>query len=242
MLFGETFVDALLDPEQSPPLGVVDPQGREAPKRFNVYRNNVVVSLIKAMETGFPATRRLIGQDGFVQLAAIFVRVSPPTSPLMMYYGAEFPEFLTQTSAIEDMPFLPDLAALEVALRHSYHAEDSTPVANEQFASITPEQLMEARFEFSPALQLLRSQWPIVDVWKAESVTLPVAHMSGYALVLRAEFDPTVHHLSLHEGEVLQCLIDGGTLNHALNDADGLDLTNLLSILLQNAAIIGIKI
>ena len=32
------FAHALLDPEAAVPVGIVDPQGRPAPKRFSVYR------------------------------------------------------------------------------------------------------------------------------------------------------------------------------------------------------------
>ena len=41
----DDFVAALLRPDADVPLGLSDPEGRPAGKRFNVYRNNVAVSL-----------------------------------------------------------------------------------------------------------------------------------------------------------------------------------------------------
>ena len=55
------FAHALLNPEAAIPPGIVDPQGRPAPKRFSVYRNNVASSLTRAREAAFPTVRKLVG-------------------------------------------------------------------------------------------------------------------------------------------------------------------------------------
>ena len=47
------FAAALMDPTQPAPEGLRDPFGGPAGKRFDVYRNNVAVSLTEALETGF---------------------------------------------------------------------------------------------------------------------------------------------------------------------------------------------
>jgi len=39
--FQDSFTDALLNPDLATPSGLVDPKGRVAGKRFDVYRNNV---------------------------------------------------------------------------------------------------------------------------------------------------------------------------------------------------------
>ena len=57
----ESFTEALLTPEHPVPDGLIDPAGRPAGKRFDVYRNNVAVSLTGALETAFPVIRKLVG-------------------------------------------------------------------------------------------------------------------------------------------------------------------------------------
>ena len=50
------FKTALFDPAVMPPAGLSDPAGRPAGKRFDIYRNNVVVSLTEALEVACDET------------------------------------------------------------------------------------------------------------------------------------------------------------------------------------------
>ena len=62
-------------------------------RRFSVYRNNVAVGLIGALEARYPVSRRIAGDDLFRAMARAFVRAMKPRSPVMIAYGEEFPEF-----------------------------------------------------------------------------------------------------------------------------------------------------
>ena len=65
-------------------------------RRFAVYRNNVAVGLIGALEARYPVSRRIAGDDLFRAMARAFVRAHRPRSPVMIAYGAEFPEFMAE--------------------------------------------------------------------------------------------------------------------------------------------------
>jgi len=88
------FRAALLDPASPSPEGVRNPDGMHATKRFDVYRNNVAVSLTDALETAFPVVNKLVGNDFFLAMAGAYLRAHPPKSPVMMFYGDEMPTFL----------------------------------------------------------------------------------------------------------------------------------------------------
>ena len=47
----QSFSNALLSPESQVPAGLTNGMGKGATRRFSVYRNNVIDSLIKALQT-----------------------------------------------------------------------------------------------------------------------------------------------------------------------------------------------
>ena len=191
-MIGQTeFTKALLDPARSLPDGLVDPQGRPAPKRFDVYRNNVVVSLSDALETAFPVIHKLLGDDCFRAMAGVYVREHPPTSALMMYYGAEMPDFLHSFEPVGHLPYLADVARLELAMREAYHSADSTAIAPEALGALAPEELMQARFTLAPALRIVASDWPIYALWQFNMASGPKPQMQAEdVMILRPAFDP----------------------------------------------------
>ena len=69
---------------------------RPTPADLPVYRNNVAVGLIGALEARYPVSRRIAGDELFRAMARAFVRAHKPRSPVMIAYGAEFPEFMPE--------------------------------------------------------------------------------------------------------------------------------------------------
>lgn len=82
-------------------------------KRYNVYRNNVIVSLINALADTYPAVQRITGVEFFRAMARFHVRATPPTSPLLFEYGRDFPAFIEGYEHAQDMPWLADTARIE---------------------------------------------------------------------------------------------------------------------------------
>src|SRR5262245_61572539 len=88
--YAAAFPPALLDPGRETPALIVGPNGKAVTKRYNVYRNNVTVSLIDALAAIFPATQRITGGEFFRAMARFHLRETPPTSPLLFEYGRDF--------------------------------------------------------------------------------------------------------------------------------------------------------
>src|SRR5262252_4778420 len=59
------FADALIDAERSVPPILTSHTTRTPTRRFAVYRNNVVFSLIGALRTRFPVVERIVGVECF---------------------------------------------------------------------------------------------------------------------------------------------------------------------------------
>src|SRR5271163_2699962 len=86
------FAAALAEPSAAPPAMTRGRLGAPDARRFSVYRNNVAVGLIGALEARYPVSRRIVGDDFFRAIARIYVTVHRPRSPLMVAYGDDFPD------------------------------------------------------------------------------------------------------------------------------------------------------
>lgn len=240
------FRAALLNPDHLIPAGLCDSADRPAGARFNVYRNNVAVSLTEAMHTAFPVISKLLGPENMDGLAGIFLRRHPPTSPLMMFYGAEFPDFLASNEQLAHLGYLPDIARLDLALRHSYHAADAAPIQPERLAETDPEELMASTIQFAPTLRVLRSIWPIHDIWRFNTIdTAPNPHPGPQDVaVMRPEFDPKPYLLPPGGADWIAALRDGKTIGVAheiaMSNSIDFDLGATLGLLLQGGAVISL--
>lgn len=237
------FTKALLNPDIAPPLGLIDPIGRPAPRRFAVYRNNVTLSLIRVLEAGFPATRLLVGDAFFTVMAQEFLRAHPPQTRIMMLYGAQFPNFIAGFAPAKSLGYLPDVAALEQMIRESYHGADSAAIDTRILANMDEAALRALRFDFAPSMRLIRSDWPIFGIWAANMRGgAKPAHRPETVVVMRPNFDPEPFVLPPFADEVLAALMHGAHLDAALAAAQGpFDLAELLTLLLHGGAITGVR-
>ena len=237
------FVSALLDASAAIPDGLSDAQSRPAGRRFNVYRNNVVVSLTEALHTAFPATAALLGKANMDGLSGQFLRQNPPSSPLLMFYGDGFPEFLAAIPQLEKMGYLPDLARMELALRHAYHAADASPIDAQTLADLAPEDLMNTRLTLAPAVQVLTSQWPLHDIWclgNDPNAPKPRA-IAQDILITRPEFDPIASVLPTGGATWIAAIQSGQSIGGAheqtTTHTPDFDLGATLALLIQGNAI-----
>lgn len=232
------FAQALLDGSAPLPEGLMDPRGRCAQRRFNVYRNNVAVSLRTALEDGFPVIRRIVGEEFFAAMAGLFLRVSPPSSPVLSTYGESFPEFLSTFQPVSHLAYLPDVARLELALRDSYHAADATPIAPDVLADLGLEHLLSRRIQLSPTLRILESHWPILSIWEANVHGKPLrSRLPESVMILRPAFDPQPVLLPRHGAAMVQAVLDGSELGQALSLGSEAEASEVLSLLLKGQAI-----
>ena len=119
----DAFAAALGEPSAAPPAMTRGRFAAPDTRRFSVYRNNVAVGLIGALEARYPASRRVAGDEMFRSIARAFIRARKPRSPVMIAYGEDFPEFVAACEGTD--PRLADLARLENAWVEAYHSADA---------------------------------------------------------------------------------------------------------------------
>ncbi|WP_417267004.1 putative DNA-binding domain-containing protein [Celeribacter baekdonensis] len=229
------FIHAVLNPDAPVPTGLTDASGRPASARFNVYRNNVTVSLKEALSSGFPAIKSLLGTAFFDAMTGTYLRAHPPKSPRLALYGETFPDFLAGFDPLRHLPYLPDIARLEYALRQSYHAADTTALTPD--ALQTPEALIRP-LRLAPSVFWIESAYPVTQIHAAAFGGPNPTGGAETALVTRAIFDPVATGFPPGTSAVLMALNAGTSLDEALTVAPPLlDLSVFLSALLTGGAL-----
>jgi hypothetical protein len=210
------FAAALADPAAPPPAATLGRSGAPDARRFSVYRNNVAVGLIGALEARFPVARRMLGDEAFRGLARAFATVAKPRSPVITGYGAEFPDFL---DSFAEIPGLADVARLENAWVEAYHSAEAGVATLDDLARIDPRAISGVRVAFHPAARLLRFATPAASIWAAHQhggdPAVRPTWRSEDVLVARPDADVLVRILPDPAYAFAARLCDGETLAEA---------------------------
>jgi len=242
--FAAAFAPGLLNPDRATPSAVAGPNGKAAGKRYNVYRNNVTVSLVNALAAVFPATQRITGAEFFRAMARFHVRATPPTSPLLFDYGHDFAGFIQGYEYARSMPWLADVARIERAWLDAYHAADAEPLAPRSLASIPADRLVATGLRPHPATRVLRSRFPALSIFAANRSDGPAGRVEASrpedALVTRPALEVVVRHLPPGGAAFLAHLIAGEPLGpaaaSALAESPEFDLAANIAGLLEAGA------
>lgn len=244
------FAAALLDPELACPEGVRAWNGSDPLRRFAVYRNNVLSSLIDALGETFAVTQELVGREFFRAMAAVYVRRHPPRSRILAHYGDDFASFIANLAPAAALPYLPDVARLEVARMQACHAADAEPIGEAALARAlaNPEALAGAYFEWHPSVQVVASSWAVVSLWAAhqtEGEIAPVAvDRAEQAIVLRDGLDVLVLPVDNATSRFVALTGAGTAFGAAAAEAVAVDatfdLSATLSLLLGHRALLAL--
>jgi hypothetical protein len=239
------FAMALFDPDHAIPDNVTSHTTRQPFKRFAVYRNNVVTSLVNALRTKFPATERIVGEEFFAAMARVFVTAHPPRSKILHTYGDDFGDFIAAFAPAAELPYLPDVVRLEAARTRAYHAADAEPLTAAAFQDIDPDRVGSMRFTLHPSLQIVCSSHPVVTIWSMNAGELPLGAIDDTqaedALVIRPGLDVIVRMLPAGGAAFVSALANGWRLDeaaaHAADADDRFDLTDNIAGLISSGAV-----
>ena len=241
------FAEALLDPEQACPPGLITWNASDPARRFAVYRNNVIVSLVDALADTFAVTQDLVGEAFFRAMARVFAYANPPTSRLLVFYGETFPDFIERFPPAASLPYLADVARLEFLRLRAYHAADVAPVRREDIVAVLADQekLPDLGLALHPSLAVLDSAAAVVALWAAHqgigALATLVPDVPETALIVRDGLDVEVMSIPRASGVFIKAVKRGATLGDAMalaqrSDPD-FDATLPLALLIQKSAI-----
>ena len=241
------FAAALFDPALAVPAGLVGPDRETSAKRFAVYRNNVAVGLIDALQAGYPAVLRLVGKDFFRAMARTYTLTERRTSPILLDYGAGFANFIAEFEPAASLPYLPDVARIERAWTEAYHERDAVALGPTVLSAIPSDRIADARFVLHPSVRFVSSQFPAFTIWRMNvenGKPGPVDLASGGedVLLARPEADVEVRSMPAGGAKFVSALASGKPLAEAAESAlsvdDNFDLSASLEALIGHGFII----
>lgn len=217
------FAAAMLGRPPGPLAAWVVENGLAAPARLRVYRQIVTNEHIDALRTTYPAVARLMGEQPFDAAATRYLRDRTSASGNLQDYGAGFADFLAGLEELETAAYLPDVARLEWARQAAYLAADGNPVALEALAAI-PQSMRPALYlTLHPAVRLVRSAYPILDIWlfcqKADAAGLELGDVGQQVLVWREAAQTAVQAIGTGLAVLTEGLLAGRSLGAAYREA-----------------------
>lgn len=204
--FGATGVSALLEP----PRGTLE-------ERWRIYRNGYLIRLADAIENDYAAIKRILGDGAFASLCGRYLAAFPPSSHDIGRSGAHLPEYLTSDALTQDLPFLPDLARFEWAMAEAVVAADAPACRRDTLVELAPELLLDLVILPRPGSTVIRSEWPIGDLWACRDkddheVSLQLIDRPSRALVFRDGLSVRWRSASEEEARFLESVSGGATL------------------------------
>lgn len=221
--FEASFARALLDPRAPIPFSVSTETGATPARRFAVHRNNLVAGLINTLRARFPVVEKIVGEEFFAAMARVFIMQAPPRSPILTTYGDEFADFIAAFEPARELAYLADVARLEAARTHAYHAADAVPVDTSRFIALDPDTVSDIRFNLHPSAEIVRSSHPIVTIWAMNSGDLELLPIKDWraedALVVRPHLEVEVRLLPPGGAPFLLAVSAGRTIGEAADAA-----------------------
>lgn len=247
----QQFADALLNPALPAPSGLSTWNGSDPAARFAVYRNNVTVSLIDALADTFPVTQQLVGEDFFRAAARLFVAGEPPRSKVLAFYGAAFPDFLANFPPAATVPYLADVARLEMLRVHACHAADYPQPAPETLIHILdkPDLLPHCRLHLHPSVRIFRSEYAAVSLWAAHHGLGDIGNIDPdipeSAYIVRPALEVEVIPVSVAAAGFLAHLLAGASLGEAAERSSSAgmqaELADIFHLLIRTGSVTGIS-
>jgi hypothetical protein len=175
---------SIIDPNEDQPGGFVAAGKLTVEKAFEVYQKAYVARLSEALGESFETVWKYLGDEDFFEVCEVFIRQHPSTEWDLNAFGKEFPEFLRPLAVQNEVPFLHDLAIIDLNFNCLFHQKESPPtMKTEELSSLIandptlPVKIAEHRLFFE-------SKYPVYDLWLAIKDDQPWPEQQGSQTVL----------------------------------------------------------
>jgi hypothetical protein len=199
--------------------GFADPA--TARVRLGAYADGYPARIEDALAETYPALRHVLGGPTFHDLMHRYLPHVPAGLYSLTDAGAALPEYLDADPVAASLPLAPDLARLERAVQRAFHAALAPPFDAALLAGWALDDWDRAVLRFQAGVALVRSRWPVADVWEArklprDAIDIAVEGRPQSVLVYRIGHRVAADVVGASEAAVLARLLAGGTLGDTM--------------------------
>lgn len=210
-------------------------------ERFSVYQNNIFYSLSKALAELYPSIKVLVGEEFFQTTAQVYIRENPPKTAAMVYFSWDFPNFLEDFEHTQTLPYLSDIARLDLARHRAYHAEDLPVLGPVDFAHLKQSTLDKAKLKLNSSTSIINSLYPIFSIWQMcqqpenndADININLEQPES-VIVLRNNFEVLVFSIDDTTSDFYQLLSDGQTICQSAANKNLETITTALALGIEN--------
>jgi Putative DNA-binding domain len=124
-----------------------------------------LAGLSNTLANRFPVVRRLLGDAFFKSMVRAYAVADPACSPVMLPLGESFPTFIDHFEPARAIPYLADMARLELARALARRAAVVASLGPDAFAAATLDRLGGMQVRLHPSLSVVASLHPIYSIW-----------------------------------------------------------------------------
>jgi len=201
--------------EKFVPHELLKPTPQGAPPRLQIYTLAYRSRLGEALKENYPVLARVLGDEGFAELADVYLRNYPSRTPSIRWFGATLAEFAAQSELIPH-PSLCDLIRMEWALNTAFDAADAQPVSVAEMLALQPAEWPALQFVMHPSLHLLALHWNVEPLWSAltadeNAQTDPPEELPHHLLIWRVGHQTQWRSVEPTEALLLMAALAGQT-------------------------------
>ena len=197
---------------------ILNPQGDASGiERMEVYAQGYIARIHEALTESYEAVQHVLGHEMFVKLAEDYANQYPSGDYDLSLAGRHLSSFLKNYDAAKELPFLHDLACLEWKIAEAFHASNYSVQGLKLLASVSDEDWEKIKLEFQPHVQILKSDWPVWDIWHArkepvEKINIDLIGRSQQILIYRNEWRVKCEPIDRTQFHLLEGLLQLKTL------------------------------
>ncbi len=194
--------------------------------RLSVYAHGYQARLRQALAEVYESVHQVLGTGAFSELVDSYARRFPSRDYNLNFSGRHLPEFLVNSLWVQRLPFLADLAQLEWQVCQAFHAISYPPITPASLHGQSFEDWHRVRFIFQPSVSLVRSAWPILDIWEVRhrprsEVNIDLVERPHNVVVSRSELQVRCQLVNLPQAILLEALLAGQTLDETCERLSG---------------------